>query len=83
MQPQPSTHLIKVSLILLCIGLSSCGLWPRWHWEKPGATEAMLDWDQTQCTAKTYAGNMGNVTQETVQKMYACMEGRGWIRQAN
>jgi hypothetical protein len=70
-------------LLIGCISLTGCGLWPRWHWEKPGASSEELDWDQTQCKAKTYAGNMGEVTNETVRRMHACMEGKGWKKRNN
>jgi hypothetical protein len=70
-------------ILLLLLGLAGCALRPTWHWEKPGAGDPELDFDQSQCKAKVYAGNAGTVTNETVRRMFACMEGKGWRRVDN
>ncbi|RIX45536.1 MAG: hypothetical protein D3M94_11945 [Rhodocyclales bacterium GT-UBC] len=63
---------------LLCLTLGACALRPGWHWEKAGASEQELAFDQNQCKAKVYAGNAGVVTNETVRRMFICMEAKGW-----
>lgn len=70
-------------LICLVVGISGCGIWPTWHWAKPGASKEELNWDQNQCKAKVYVGSSGDVTNETVRRMFACMEGKGWSRVGN
>jgi len=78
---------MKPSLLFLLacmvLSLSGCGIWPTWHWVKPGAGEEELNWDQNQCKARVYAGSSGGVTNETVRRMFACMEGKGWSRVGN
>lgn len=66
-----------------CVVASGCAIWPTWHWAKSGASEEQLAWDQNQCKARVYAGSSGNVTNETVRHMFACMEGKGWSRVGN
>lgn len=68
---------------LLGLSLAGCALRPSWHWEKPGASEQELDFDQNQCKAKVYSGNAGVVTNETVRRMFICMEAKGWKRLEN
>lgn len=65
------------------LGITGCALRPGWHWEKTGADDQALSWDQNQCKAKIYSGSAGEVTNETVRRMFACMEGKGWSRAAN
>lgn len=67
----------------LVVGLSACALRSDWHWEKPGATDEDYRYDVNQCKAKTYAGSAGAVTNETVGRMFACMEGKGWTKVRN
>ena len=54
-----------------------------WHWEKAGAGEETYEFDLQQCKAKTYAGSSGLVTNETVRRMFTCMEGKGWRKVDN
>lgn len=70
-------------LIVVGVNLAGCAIWPSWHWSRPGAGDEELAWDQNQCKAKVYAGSSGNVTNETVRRMFACMEGKGWSRVEN
>lgn len=70
-------------IVFISLAVSGCFFRPSWHWAKPGAGEAELDWDQNQCKARVYAGSSGNVTNETVRRMFACMEGKGWRRVDN
>lgn len=65
-------------LLLLAITLAACALRPSWQWTKPGADEQDLEFDQNQCKARVYSGNAGVVTNETVRRMFDCMEARGW-----
>ena len=69
--------------VILLTGTAGCALRPSWHWEKPGADEQDLTWDQNQCKAKTYSGTDGGVTNASVRRMFACMEGKGWSRRNN
>ena len=86
-----SKHRAKcVAMTLAAVLLSTaagCALRPTWHWEKAGADDADLTWDQNQCKAKVYAGKAGglsgDVTNETVRHMFACMEGKGWTKRNN
>lgn len=76
-------QIITISAILL-IGPGGCALLgPGWHWAKPGAGEDELSWDRNQCKAKVYSGSSGAVTNETVRRMFACMESRGWSKVAD
>lgn len=66
---------------MLCIVLlapGACALRQSWHWEKAGASNELYEFDLQQCKAKTYAGSSGAVTNETVRRMFSCMESRGW-----
>ena len=83
LEPGPAKHGVLVLVTLLLIGMTGCALRPTWHWEKPGADEQDLNWDQNQCKAKTYSGNDGNVTNASVRRMFACMEGKGWSKRDN
>jgi hypothetical protein len=70
-------------LAAICLVTHGCAIWPAWHWERPGASDDELSWDQSQCKAKVYPGSAGAVTNETVRRMFACMEGRGWSKVEN
>lgn len=70
-------------IVIIGLSMAGCALRPSWHWARPGAGEEELSWDQNQCKAKVYAGSSGNVTNETVRRMFACMEGKGWSRVEN
>ena len=69
--------------LILLTGLSACALFPSWHWEKPGSDKQELEFDQNQCKAKIYSGNGGEVTNESVRRMFACMQGKGWRKVEN
>lgn len=74
----------KLSLTLILLtGLSACAFFPSWHWEKPGSDKQALEYDQSQCKAKVYSGNGGDVTNESVRRMFACMQGKGWRKVDN
>lgn len=79
---QPKFLKFSLSLVLLA-AIAGCALFPSARWEKKGASEADYKFDETQCKAKTYAGNDGAVTNATVRRMHACLEGRGWSRVPN
>ena len=70
-------------LMLLLIVQAGCFMRQSWHWEKAGAGEEAYEFDLQQCKAKTYAGSSGLVTNETVRRMFACMEGKGWRKVDN
>jgi len=73
-----------LALILFAtLTLGACAARPSWHWEKPGASDAAYEFDLKQCKARTYAGSSGAVTNETVRRMFACMEGKGWRKVEN
>lgn len=75
---------LKLSPFSLCAALfAGCALFPSWHWEKGGASEAEYSFDEAQCKAKTYSGNDGTVTNATVRRMHACMEAKGWRKVPN
>ena len=68
-------------LVIACLCLSACALLgPGWHWEKPGGGQAALEHDRNVCKARVYSGSNGEVTQEGVRRMHACMEGLGWSK---
>lgn len=86
--PRPPRKIIGMKIkpivsLVTCLLLGACALRPTWHWEKPGASEQELDFDQNQCKAKVYSGNAGVVTNETVRKMFICMEAKGWKKVDN
>ena len=58
--------------------LTSCALWPGWHWEKPGASEADYALDVKTCKVSNPAPMDGSVTQQSVRGIHACLEGKGW-----
>lgn len=68
----------RFGAILAATLLSGCALRPAWHWEKEGASEAQYAQEVNQCKAATYSGTDGMVTQESVRRMHACLEARGW-----
>jgi hypothetical protein len=63
--------------------IAGCALKPSWHWEKAGASEQDYSTDLNQCKFATYPDTMGMVTNESVRRMFACMEGKGWSKVAN
>lgn len=65
------------------LAAAGCALGPAWHWEKPGATERDYTTDLNQCKSATYPDTTGSVTKESVRRMFACMEGKGWTKVAN
>lgn len=78
------SNVLKLSLSLaLAVATAGCGLFPSTHWEKKGASEADYKFDETQCKAKTYAGNDGAVTNASVRRMHACLQERGWSKVPN
>ena len=76
-------HAWQGLIVLVFLGAAGCAMRPSWHWERGGATEEQLVWDQNQCKAKVYAGSSGAVTNESVRHMFACMEGKGWVKKEN
>lgn len=78
------TIIPKHTLVLVVfLPLSACALFPSWHWAKTGASDADYTADETQCKARVYSGTDGVVTNASVRRMHACMEGKGWIKQPN
>ncbi len=71
---------VAVCIILVMTG---CALLPGWHWEKPGATDGEYDADIKYCKLQVYPGVDGMVTKESVRRMHACMEARGWRKAEN
>ena len=63
--------------------LAGCALRPSWHWEKPGASDEAYTFDLNQCKAANYQDASGMVTKESVRRMFACMERKGWSRVDN
>ena len=75
-------RLPAVFVVFSC--LCSCALVsPGWHWERQGAGADALEHDRNVCKARVYAGSAGEVTQGSVRRLYACMEGFGWSRVAD
>ncbi len=69
---------------MLCIGIAGCALKPSWHWEKRGASDQEYSFDLNQCKAAVYSyDTSGVVTSESVRRMSACMERKGWSRVEN
>lgn len=73
--------LTGVALILLSV--AGCALLSSWHWEKRGANDDDYDTDLKFCKLQSYSGTDGMVTNESVRRMHACMESRGWRKMAN
>lgn len=69
--------------IILLAGLAGCAFFPNWHWEKRGAAAGEYDQDVTFCKQRTYSGVDGMVTDESVRRMHACMEAKGWRKVQN
>lgn len=63
--------------------VAGCALKPAWHWAKPGASEQDYTTDLNQCKFATYPDTTGAVTNESVRRMFACMEAKGWSKVAN
>ena len=70
-------------ILILLACQAGCALLPTWHWEKLGATDDDYDLDVKFCKLKTYSGTEGMVTNESVRRMHACMESKGWRKAAN
>ena len=69
--------------VYLVVMLAGCALRPTWHWERPGASDEEYSFELNQCKAAVYTDASGFVTQESVRRMYACMERKGWKRVEN
>lgn len=70
-----------LSLSVAAVLLSACSiLAPKWHWEKPGGS---YEQDERFCKAQIYSGTDGMVTNASVRRMHACMEGKGWRKVEN
>lgn len=78
-----SNFLDRFLTVLIAGLLAACALAPAWHWEKKGGGEADYSFDEAQCKAKLHAGTDGMVTKESVRRMQACMEAKGWSKVAN
>ena len=76
------SHFATLAICIL-VGLTGCALQPKWHWEKPGASDQEYTQDLNQCKTVTYPDTTGMVTNEAVRRMFACMEAKGWSRVAN
>ena len=76
-------HLAKLIGAAALAGLSSCALFPSWHWEKPGAGASEYAIDEQQCKTQVYTTADGMVTQASVRRMHACLEARGWRKTPN
>lgn len=75
----------RIASLAFCglLTITGCALKPAWHWEKPGASEQDYTTDLNQCKFATYPDTTGTVTNESVRRMFACMEGKGWSKVAN
>lgn len=73
--------MIRFLLLVTAVALSACSIFgPKWHWEKAGGD---YDQDERFCKAQTYSGADGMVTNASVRRMQACLEGRGWRKVEN
>jgi len=72
----------RIAIVFLA-ALTGCALRPTWHWEKPGASDQEYSFDLNQCKAAIYTDASGIVTNESVRRMFACMERKGWSRVEN
>ena len=81
----PRRHTLTVLFVAtFFVAVNGCALRPGWHWAKPGAVDGEYDADLTFCKAQTYAwATDGMVTGESVRRMHACMEARGWRKVEN
>ena len=73
----------RVAFLLFPVILTGCTLKPTWHWEKSGASDQEYSFDLNQCKAATYSDASGFVTNESVRRMFSCMERKGWSRVEN
>ena len=73
----------RLTFLLFIAALGSCALKPSWHWEKRGASDEEYSFDLNQCKAATYTDASGIVTNESVRRMFACMERKGWSKVPN
>ena len=73
----------RLTFLLFIAALAGCALKPSWHWEKHGASDEEYSFDLNQCKAATYTDASGIVTNESVRRMFACMERKGWSKVPN
>lgn len=73
----------RLALCALALVLAGCALRPGWHWEKPGAPADDYALDEKYCKLQAYSGTDGMVTNASVRRMHACLEGKGWRKVAN
>jgi len=73
----------RLTFLLFIAALASCALKSSWHWEKRGASDEEYSFDLNQCKAATYTDASGIVTNESVRRMFACMERKGWSKVPN
>lgn len=69
--------------LVITMTFSACALFPNWHWEKRGATEADYAIDERDCKVLSYSGTDVMVTQVSVRRMHSCLEMRGWRKVKN
>lgn len=74
----PAAALKRGLPVLIGAVLSACALFPSWHWEKNGASDADYKNDEILCKARVYSGTDGVVTQGSVRRMHDCLTARGW-----
>lgn len=58
--------------------VAGCAFWPDWHWEKHGASETDYEFDVKTCKVLNPTPMDGTVTQLSVRRIHACLEGKGW-----
>lgn len=73
----------RILNLVFSFALTGCALWPNWHWEKNGASESEYQADLTFCKSQTDQSLNGTVTNESVRRLHACMERRGWQKVKN
>lgn len=72
-----------LKLVTLCLLFTGCSLRQDWHWERAKASDADYETDLRFCKANTDQALNGAVTYESVRRIHACMEGRGWKKIAD
>jgi hypothetical protein len=70
-------------LPVLFVAMTGCALFPKWHWEKRGATDEDYSVDEKFCKLQSYSGTDGMVTNDSVRRMQRCLESRGWRKVEN
>lgn len=73
----------RLPFMALTLFFAGCALRPDWHWERPGASDADYETDMRFCKSTTDQALNGSVTYESVRRVHACMEDRGWNKVAN